>query len=416
MPKRRVLLYLYVPVPSSLACTPVIRSPFAKLKNRVRRAYDFWQWRALRNVTAHYSSHSKYKNSNRGDIAIGYAIQSLIKNHEPELDFCIKEIGWHDLNTEIIEIINETADIFVIGGGGYFHAGTDGKIFQLCYNDLPLIQSIKIPKFGFCLGVNRLIAAGMTDVNELNDKRSLELLRKYSKTLEIIAVRDRYSMRSFEKAGARNVHLVADPVFFWEESFAHENVFDKHDIIQIGINFAFHGEFSTRIWKRNVELYLSFLHKFSKKVDARFVYFLHSDEERYVIQSLLAAGLNFDVVDAEPLVMLSEYAKLDIHIGQMMHSCIMAASVHVPVISLAYDTKNSGFFNMIGMDDYVININEFTVESLMDAVYKLIERRAELASFLRYRQLALRDDLEDLLNKICRGHTHLEKCEDPAQG
>jgi hypothetical protein len=116
-----------------MACMPVLRPPLAKLKNRARRAYDLWQWRALRKVTAEYSSHIDSYHSNRGDIAIGLAIQDLLKDFDPKVDFEIKEIGWKRLDANIVHDINENADMFIIGGGGYFHGGTEGKIFRLCH-------------------------------------------------------------------------------------------------------------------------------------------------------------------------------------------------------------------------------------------------------------------------------------------
>jgi polysaccharide pyruvyl transferase WcaK-like protein len=414
MPKRRILLYLYVPVPSSLACTPIIRAPLAKLRNRARRAYDLWQWRARRKVTAEYSSHIDYKHSNRGDIAIGCAIQALIKNYDPTVDFEIKEVGWHSLSADIVHDINKNADMFVVGGGGYFYAGTEGKIFRLCHDDLPLIKAIKVPKFAFCVGVNRLVVAGMPDVDALRDERSLELLRAYSKTLDIIAVRDRYSMRSFAAAGAKDVKLVADPVFFWPDLPAHKAGFCRDDIINVGLNFAFHGQFSALVWRRNVETYLSFLLELSRRRPIRFVYFIHSDSERYIVQCLRAAGLKFEVVASQPKAMLAKYSKLDVHIGQMMHSCIMAASVHVPLVGLAYDMKNHGFFDMIGISRYIIDVNRLTIEDLREVVHKVIENRAELSNIIRYRQRELGDDLKVLLNGVRQEYMHLDKTENSA--
>jgi polysaccharide pyruvyl transferase WcaK-like protein len=112
--------------------------------------------------------------------------------------------------------------------------------------------------------------------------------------------------------------------------------------------------------------------------------------------------------------MLAKYSKLDVHIGQMMHSCIMAASVHVPLVGLAYDMKNHGFFDMIGISRYIIDVNRLTIEDLREVVHKVIENRAELSNIIRYRQRELGDDLKVLLNGVRQEYMHLDKTENSA--
>lgn len=76
-----------------------------------------------------------------------------------------------------------------------------------------------------------------------------------------------------------------------------------------------------------------------------------------------------------PDLIKSLYGCMDILIGTRMHSNIFALSSGVPVIAVGYLHKTRGIFSMIGMDRWVIDIQNITQQSLLEKFVELWEER-----------------------------------------
>jgi len=76
------------------------------------------------------------------------------------------------------------------------------------------------------------------------------------------------------------------------------------------------------------------------------------------------------------------YGLMKIHIGTRMHSNILALSMGVPVLNIAYEAKSFGLMDSIGLNEYVVDIQNVSVEPLWDKVTMLIDNRDELREYL----------------------------------
>ncbi|MDO9448983.1 MAG: polysaccharide pyruvyl transferase family protein, partial [Rugosibacter sp.] len=85
-----------------------------------------------------------------------------------------------------------------------------------------------------------------------------------------------------------------------------------------------------------------------------------------------------------------EYAKLDLHIGGMLHSCILATSAGTPCLALAYDIKHQGFFDLMGLPENCLSAANFNPDALYARAMDLLANPAPVRSQIVVR----RDQLE----------------------
>jgi polysaccharide pyruvyl transferase WcaK-like protein len=70
--------------------------------------------------------------------------------------------------------------------------------------------------------------------------------------------------------------------------------------------------------------------------------------------------------------------QMEILISSKMHPAILAASSHVPILCIAYDHKQTGFFKRLGMEDCVINVREVTYDRLSTKIDHVWAERGRL--------------------------------------
>jgi colanic acid/amylovoran biosynthesis protein len=88
----------------------------------------------------------------------------------------------------------------------------------------------------------------------------------------------------------------------------------------------------------------------------------------------------------EPLAMRllkAVYGKMDIFIGTRMHSNIFALSEAVPVIAIGYQHKTRGIAAMVGMSDWVIDIQQVDENVLIERLEALWKNRQAVGEQLR---------------------------------
>jgi len=65
----------------------------------------------------------------------------------------------------------------------------------------------------------------------------------------------------------------------------------------------------------------------------------------------------------------------DFFVGSRMHACIAALSQGIPAVGLAYSKKFRGVFETVGMDSWVVNLQENDESAVLDAVSRAFEQR-----------------------------------------
>lgn len=67
-----------------------------------------------------------------------------------------------------------------------------------------------------------------------------------------------------------------------------------------------------------------------------------------------------------------------LHVGMRTHSKILAAAAHTPMVTINAYPKSVGFVKTIGMEDWVINLEDLGVEALVDIVTRAWTNRKAL--------------------------------------
>ena len=76
-----------------------------------------------------------------------------------------------------------------------------------------------------------------------------------------------------------------------------------------------------------------------------------------------------------PMQLSSIYGYMDLHIGTRMHSNILAMLYGTPLMAIQYEFKTQGLMNFFGLNDFVLDINNITSESLIQLVEKTISKK-----------------------------------------
>mgnify|MGYP001765432836 CR=1 FL=1 len=115
----------------------------------------------------------------------------------------------------------------------------------------------------------------------------------------------------------------------------------------------------------------------------------HNQDDRVPSRRVIArladlAGAIHFVNDPLPMQLLKAvYGKMDVFIGTRMHSNIFALSEGVPVIAIGYQHKTRGIAEMVGMGDWVLDIQAVDEQQLVARLAALWEQRVRVGERLR---------------------------------
>jgi colanic acid/amylovoran biosynthesis protein len=104
-----------------------------------------------------------------------------------------------------------------------------------------------------------------------------------------------------------------------------------------------------------------------------------------VIESLVDLNRRVRLIEqpAAPALLKSAYGLMDIFIGTRMHSNIFALSSGVPVLAIAYRHKTLGIMQMLGLEEWNIDIQEVNGSLLAERLAALWEQREAVRAYLR---------------------------------
>lgn len=290
------------------------------------------------------------------------------------------------------------ADLVLVGGGGLFQ--DDDSL-------------IKMPYWGLRVACVRLFARRIVGYSlgagPLRSKLGRWSARLALACMERISVRDENARACLQPLTTKPVELVPDPALLLVRDPRSEAsapiAFPESQVPVVGV--------ALRQWFHNVNSFIP--HKYAVKYRLRAI---PGEAQREQLAELMAKTLDTvversgaqilflptynvaheaddrfcDMVRTrmrctttqmlridEPLAYLAIARKLSVMLGGRMHPTILAASVGVPVVGLAYNPKFAGFFRLLGIENAVFPIDQFVtdaqVESMVGAVLQAIATR-----------------------------------------
>jgi colanic acid/amylovoran biosynthesis protein len=125
---------------------------------------------------------------------------------------------------------------------------------------------------------------------------------------------------------------------------------------------------------------------------------------RRVLQMLAAHGVadrvHFVEEETPPEVLQSAYGNMDVFLGTRLHSNIFALTRHVPVVAIAYQDKTLGVMHMLGLDEWVIRIDDIRDGALIPLMRDLYCRRHAVQQHLRARVGDLQVEIDEIIDLI----------------
>lgn len=88
-------------------------------------------------------------------------------------------------------------------------------------------------------------------------------------------------------------------------------------------------------------------------------------------------------------------AQMKIVVSSKMHPAVIAASVHVPFLFIAYDYKQTGFASSLGLDDCVLSIRDFSYDKLLAKIEYIWKNLDVIQKLLRKRVPDLQKNVKD---------------------
>lgn len=297
---------------------------------------------------------------NKGDYAIVIAVQEALKREFPEAvisDFPIEVLKKFD-NKNLIKL--NQADLIIFGGGGVFYR------YFLPF-DVKMIAALQKPLVIFGVGYIREVGARALSVLERDS--IISLVRK----AKLVGVRENYTKRFLVKHGVKSeeISVIGDPAVLLGEA---ETKFKLVSGMKIGLNLNYSGWLGFGPWREDIlQAYKTTVEYFQKEFGATIYYLKHHPGEDKIYQELKVKGLK--MVDLPPREQKFVYGKLDLVIGMMLHSCVLAFGSLTSEINVAYDLRNRNFARFIGCPELVVELVDLKKGKLLRRAKEVIEKK-----------------------------------------
>lgn len=336
---------------------------------------------------------------NLGDVAIGQSTTALIQRLLPEAD--ILPVNWGELSRHDIKEADRHKTTLIFNGSGYFILAANGRLAARIKDDLDYLRHHAIPAFFFGIGLNRPGGSTLAPPVSLHPDDAA-VIAELLHHAQAISVRDASTQKALTPLTSSPIHLTGDPTLHFFQSMGLRTppvtIHRANTPPLIGLNFSFHGKNSNHLLKKNLEAYCAVLLRLQKETGAEFHYFSHYATEKIIPRLLTQRGVVIKKVCVGDTVALARgYAKLDLHIGGMLHSCILATSAGTPCIALAYDIKHQGFFDLIGLSEHCLSAFHFDPDQLYARALALLADPAPVRAQITARRDALQAATLDFL-------------------
>jgi len=392
----RILLYTLITTSNQFS--PIRRTFGAYLRNRLVRFAHLASWYLTGRWNAQYWQYEDVQNSNLGDIAVRLGVKKALQAAFVGQAVEFIEVAWGELSSELITNYHDELDLVVIGGGGYLFLDKNGMLPKRFLNDVEALRHAKCPIVATSIGLNQLMLKN--DVPARFHPEQREIVRQFVNSLSRFSVRDVTTQRAFSIAAGASPPVIVDPGYLLSENQCAMARRVQGSPIYIGLNLSFHGPFASGLSQQAMTALVQVLKRLSATIPCRFSYFCHADSGRGIVAALRAKGIRLNVFGGSVDGLLDGYRQLDVHIGAMMHSSILAMSCGVPTLALAYDVKSAGFFELFGLGNLIIPLPTLDEETLYLRIVDLVARRREIAAIIASNDRQLRQNSIEFYNEI----------------
>jgi len=325
---------------------------------------------------------------NKGDVGIVLSVQDILRERFGDIeiiDHPVEVLKSYDPKT--LNDINGS-DMVIIGGGGIFY-----RYFMPF--DLKMIRLITAPIVIFGVGYIREIGskkmsqADVQSIIGLNNKASL------------IGVRDYYTKAFLVKNGipSEKIDLVGDQAVFLEEKKPDGLMLENG--VKLGLNLNYSGWLGFGNWEMDIlRAYRETAAFFKNEYGASIYYCMHHPDEKNIISKLDIPGMQ--ILDFDAYGQKYAYAQLDLIIGMMLHSCVMAFGALTPEINVAYDLRNKNFARFIHCPELCVNLENLKEEALLESAKNVFNNKDAYRHKFAKRKESIKRSADRFLDKTIK--------------
>ncbi|MES2072216.1 MAG: polysaccharide pyruvyl transferase family protein [Pseudomonadota bacterium] len=406
---RRIIIY--GAVSSARPKTGLLPTLKSHIKTLLVGGRDTLLWRLGSSRHFDYRNYLTASVFNRGDEAITAATRKQLLHIDPDIEFI--DVDWGNLDAAVRKETVRGIDLIVIAGSGYIALDGQGKLSDRINQDLQALSNTDAPMVLYGVGVNQLLESRMAGEELTLNPASVPSLRSILARASLTGVRDQATQDLLKQFSDKPVTLTGDPALYFSEVQAIANDGKPGAKAQpvVGINFALHGPMANARFKRNLRAYVEALKRLQLLSGCRFVYFVHFGTELIIPRLLAASGIRTEIVCGNPDTLAQGYSKLSLHIGEMLHSNILAMSSGTPTIALAYDIKHIGFFKLLNIEHNCFSSVEFAPDLIINMALEILKTEATIRERIRER----REVLEKGANQFIESCALLTSDADPVK-
>lgn len=345
--------------------------PPSDTKTQIKKIIDRIAFRLGHKSQLNYKNYQRPYTYNRGDHSIVVATAQRLREIDQTCE--IATVDWEQLDEAAVR----SHDKILICGSGYFFPNPEGVFPQRLQRDLDIIENSGAELHFLGVGYNYLL--DWKPQSELNlPLASIKLLKRLLSRATTLTVRDKNTKWFLSNFTDKEIEVIGDPALFIETAPPPQLKNGEAKNPQIGINIPFHGYEPTEWIKNYLSEFVDFLQNLKQLTACDFTYFVHYDSELLIVELIKDRGVSMATVDTDAASLPYQYSKMDVHLGGMLHSCIIATAAGTPCIGLAYDEKHFGFFELMQRPNYCLKANPFNAEELLQKTLDLLgESRSE---------------------------------------
>lgn len=319
---------------------------------------------------------------NRGDLSIALGANAAVQRTSPGTN--ISYAQWESIHSTPIN-----AGV-LFAGGGYFFLNDKGQLPARVKKDCESLLASGV-KYAFLgVGVNQVNGNEGEILQGEIAASDISLVSTLLNGAAFVSVRDQQTFDKLQHLTDSSIFLYGDPALFLSHPERTKSIWPTTKRIRIGINIPFHGPAANERVKRDFHLYIDFFRRLHRATGADFYFMVHFDSEVLMAYLLRDAGLPVTIVDGDVATLQATYAGLDMHVGGMLHSCILACSVGTPCVGIAYDVKHAGFFSVMGIPELSIPATPFDVDAMVLTCIQAFKDRLAIRDHLNTRREMLR--------------------------
>jgi polysaccharide pyruvyl transferase WcaK-like protein len=334
--------------------------------------------------------------NNKGDWAIVLAVQELLRRRFKNcrlLNFPVSVL--QGAAPAVFKRIN-ACDLVVIGGGGLFYS------YFLPYAPSAL-AAIKKPIVIFGVGYIREVGAPALR------PAAVKSVARLAQRATLIGVRDHNTKRFLIKAGVAptRITVIGDPAVLLKEKRPRRfKISGRRPLsasgrrpnagpVRIGLNLNYSGWLGFGEWREDIlNAYRAVAAYFQKKYGGpdgpgvAIYYLQHHPGEKNIYPTLVSGG--WRVVNLPPAEQKYVYGRLDLVVGMMLHSGVLAFGAGTPAVSVAYDLRNYSFAEFIGCPELAVDLADLKRGGLLRRVKAVWRRRRHYQKYFAAKKAAVR--------------------------